>query len=444
MENSDQIQKAWVVTADMGLGHQRAAYPLAYMAENGIMTAGDTAFTDHSEVRLWKSIRALYEFVSRSRQIPVAGNMLFGMMNNMMKIPTFYPLRDLSRPVFNNHILDYFIHRGLGRGMMAKIKTKKLPFISTFYAPTLVADYYNYNMVYSVICDADLNRVWVATKPRESNVIYFAPCGRVMRRLREYGVPDDRIFITGFPLPKENIGSSQMEILKPDLLGRLRRLDPKGKFISVFGPVVEKLLGPWIPGNNGIKPINVTFAIGGAGAQVEIGQQITLSLKQGVLDGNFRVNIVVGVNREIEHKMTDYLARIGLSPNVQPGISVICEDDKFSYLKRFNELLRTTDILWTKPSELSFYSALGIPIVMAPSLGAQEVKNRKWLMDKACALPQYTPSYAAEWLRDMINDGILAEKAFNGFIKNRKLGVYKIEEVLRTGTMQRQSHPLQR
>ena len=29
--------------------------------------------------------------------------------------------------------------------------------------------------------------------------------------------------------------------------------------------------------------------------------------------------------------------------------------------------MRTTDILWTKPSELSFYCGLGIPIVMAPA-----------------------------------------------------------------------------
>ena len=235
-----------------------------------------------------------------------------------------------------------------------------------------------------------------------------------------------------------------MEILKSDFLARLRRLDPKGKFISVFGPVVEKLLGSWVPVNNGLEPVTVTFAIGGAGAQVDIGQEIALSLKQGILDGNIKLNIVTGLNRTIERYFLYYLQKIGLSSNGSNGIAVICEDDKFAYFERFNKLLRATDILWTKPSELSFYSALGIPIVMAPSLGAQEEKNRKWLMDKSCALPQYTPSYAAEWLRDMLVDGILAEKALNGFLKNRKLGVYKIEEVLKTGTMQRESHPLKR
>ena len=65
-------------------------------------------------------------------------------------------------------------------------------------------------------------------------------------------------------------------------------------------------------------------------------------------------------------------------------------------------------------------------------------------MDKGAALPQYTPLLALEWLSDMLKDGVLAEKAFSGFVKNRKLGVYKIEEVLRTGTMVRETHPLRR
>ena len=123
---------------------------------------------------------------------------------------------------------------------------------------------------------------------------------------------------------------------------------------------------------------------------------------------------------------------------------IICEDHKPDYFERFNAAMRETDILWTKPSELSFYSGLGIPIVMAPPIGSQEGKNMRWLMDKGAALPQYTPRQALEWLSDMLRDGVRAEKAFSGFIKTRKLGIYKIEEVLRTGTMVRETHPLKR
>jgi hypothetical protein len=147
------------------------------------------------------------------------------MMNSMLRIPTFYPLRDLSKPAPNNHILDYLIRRGLGKALMARLSQEHLPIIATFYAPALIADHHQYQTpIYSVICDADLNRIWVATKPGSSRIFYFAPCGRVMRRLREYGVPDERIFITGFPLPRENIGKADMGILKTDLQARLRQV----------------------------------------------------------------------------------------------------------------------------------------------------------------------------------------------------------------------------
>jgi len=428
----------------MGLGHQRAAYPLTYMAQDGIITSGDADFTDSREARLWKTIRVIYEFISRSREVPIAGPALFAVMNSVLRIPTFYPLRDLSTPAPNNHLVDYLIRRGLGRSLMQKLKTKRLPLVSTFYAPSLVADYHHYGPIYSVICDADLNRVWVATKPRESNICYFAPCGRVMRRLRQYGVPEERIFITGFPLPKENIGGPDMEILKSDLAGRLRRLDPRGKFHSVFGPVIEELLGKQALPPGSLEPVTVAFSVGGAGAQVEIGQQLAFSLKEGILDGRFRLLLIAGINRDVERSFEDHLIHIGLGPRDAKGVEIICEDARAAYFERFNRAMRSTDILWTKPSELSFYSALGIPIVMAPTIGAQEDKNQRWLMDKSCALPQYNPHQAAEWLRDMLRDGVLAEKAFNGFVKNRKLGVFKMEEVLLTGTMAWETHPLKR
>lgn len=235
-----------------------------------------------------------------------------------------------------------------------------------------------------------------------------------------------------------------MEILKADILARLHRLDPRGRFIALFRPIVENLLGPWKSDGAGNGPVTVTFAVGGAGAQVEIGQQLALSLKKGILDGRFKLKLVAGINRGVERGFTDYLQHIGLFPQNTDGIEIVCEDTEPAYFDRFNKLMRSTDILWTKPSELSFYSALGIPIVIAPNIGAQEDKNQKWLMDKSCAIPQYAPSQAAEWLGDMLNDGILAEKALNGFIKNRKLGVYKIEEVIKTGTMERQTDPLKR
>ena len=428
----------------MGLGHQRAAHALAFLAEGGILTAGHPAVTDEEEAKFWRRLRWSYEFLSRAKGVPLVGDALFGAMDALLRIPPFYPLRDLSFPSLNNYIVDHLIRQGLGRSLLARLRGHRLPMISTFYAPCLAADHTLPGAVYCIICDADLNRVWVASKAKESEIRYFAPCGRVMRRLRQYGVPDDRIFITGFALPRENIGGPGMEILKADLLRRLGRLDPRGRFVSVYGATVDELLGARPEPADAVGPVTVTFAVGGAGAQSEIGMMLVQALKPGILDGRFRLVLVAGLNRVIERAFLDGVERAGLTPELGHGVVVVREDDKTRYFDRFNTLMRETDILWTKPSELSFYSALGIPLVMAPTIGSQEDKNSRWLMDKGCALPQYTPSLALEWLGDMLKQGVLAEKALAGFVKNRKLGVFKIEEVLRTGSMARETHPLRR
>ena len=101
-----------------------------------------------------------------------------------------------------------------------------------------------------------------------------------------------------------------------------------------------------------------------------------------------------------------------------------------TYFANFNQALRTTDILWTKPSELVFYTALGLPVIIAPPLGAHEHFNAKWLVQMGTGLPQEDPRYTNEWLFDWLNKGILAEAAWEGFMEAPKLGVYNIEDVV--------------
>jgi hypothetical protein len=362
--------RAWVVAADMGFGHQRAAHSLGHLAEGGVLTAGSPETTDPDEARFWRRMIWSYTALSRVKGIPVMGGALFGVLDRMLHIPPFYPLRDLSNPSPYNHIVDHFIRKGLGRTLLERLRSNQLPMISTFYAPALIADYARLEHLYTVICDSDLNRVWVASKAKESHIRYFAPCGRAMRRLRQYGVPDDRIFITGFTLPRENIGGPGMETLKTDLLARLGRLDPQGRFSSVYGSTVSGLLGAGPEPSGGKERVTVTFAIGGAGAQVDIGLVLMRALKPGLLDGRFRLILVAGVNRMVEKGLQEFATRSGLASVLGDGLLIVREETKPAYFDRFNALMRETDILWTKPSELSFYSALGIPIVMAPPIGS--------------------------------------------------------------------------
>jgi hypothetical protein len=95
--------------------------------------------------------------------------------------------------------------------------------------------------------------------------------------------------------------------------------------------------------------------------------------------------------------------------------------------------LHTTDILWSKPSEISFYTGLGLPIIIAPPIGAHEHYNRKWLVEMGSGFPQENPEYTDEWLTDWLESGRLAEGAFEGFMEAPNLGTYNIEDVVFSG-----------
>lgn len=49
-----------------------------------------------------------------------------------------------------------------------------------------------------------------------------------------------------------------------------------------------------------------------------------------------------------------------------------------------------------------------------------------------------------QWFLDLWREGRLAESAWDGFLKARKYGTYKIQEIPETGTMVRETSPLKR
>src|SRR5262245_38878002 len=106
----------------MGFGHQRAAHGLAHLAEGGVLTAGSPEVTEPREVRFWRRLASSYAFLSRAKSIPVIGAPLFGVLDGLLEIPPFYPLRDLSHPSPNNWIVDGFIRRGLGRSLLEHVR----------------------------------------------------------------------------------------------------------------------------------------------------------------------------------------------------------------------------------------------------------------------------------------------------------------------------------
>ena len=441
-KKSYEALKTWVVSVDMGLGHQRAVAPFAPVAEGGIMTIGGAATDDAEEQKLWNRMRNGYEFLSRVKSIPLVGGPLFGLLDTIQSIPSFYPIRDLSRPNYQVKLLNYYIDKGLCRGMLKRIQEKKdLPLLTSYLAPALAAEKAGYERIYCIICDAEIARAWVAADPKTSRINYFAPCGRAVMRLKSYGVPEEKIFLTGFPFPLELLGGRKLSMLKADMAQRLFSLDPNNRFWPIHKGHVSYFLGREHLQNRTDRPFTITFAVGGAGAQKDIGYKLVSSFGEGLRGGKVRIVLVAGVRREVK----EYFEQV--KKEIAPE-SETCEilygETKEIYFDKFARAMKRTDVLWTKPSELSFYCGLGIPIVLAPLIGSQEVYNQKWLLEVQAGILQEDPQYASQWLTDLLNEGRLAESAWDGFLKARKMGVYKIIEVLKTGRLSHESSPLKR
>ncbi len=430
LKYTEPEDRCWLVSANMGYGHLRAAFPLKHLCENGMIVAGSENSSSTIERNLWKRTLWLYEFLSRAKGIPLIGKALFSFLDFFLKIPSYYPRRDLSKSTFQVKMLYSAIRKGLCKSVLDIIHEKQLPLITSFYAPAIAADINNFGKIYCIICDTDLNRVWVSHDPWESRIEYFAPTGRVAKRLKDYGVPEHRIYLTGFPLPLELLGNEELDILKHDLGQRLHYLDPFNRFWPFYQPNLIHFLGEENCKFKNDRILTITYAIGGAGAQKETGRKIALSLKDKLLAGDVRLNLVSGTRAEIHDFFLDVQEEINSA-----NIKVIFGKDFEEYYYRFNDALRTTDILWSKPSELSFYTGLGIPLIMSPTIGAQEKANKRWVREIQAGYKQENPDFTDQWLFDLLNKGRLAEAAWAGFLKARKRGTFNIEEFLKKGKM---------
>jgi hypothetical protein len=433
-------EKVWLVSANMGYGHLRAIFPLQSAAFEEIITLGDNDGSSIAEKKLWTKLLAVYTRFSRAKGIPGIGKYLFKILNKFLYIPSFYPIRNLSQSTFQVQMLSSFIRKGLCMGVLRKIREHPLPLVTSFYAPAIAADMNGFQSIYSVICDADLNRVWVSKEPWESTIQYFAPCGKAAQRLRAYGVPDDRIFLTGFPLPGELLGGRDLSTLRADLGQRLHHLDPGGRFWPLHGRNVEYILGETqcVPRRDRI--LTLTYAVGGAGAQREIGRKIAVSLRRRLRAEEIALNLVAGTSPSIREYFEEVRQEIG--QDAAQHVKIVYGETFDAYYPLFNETLRRTDILWSKPSELSFYCALGIPLIISPVIGSQEYFNRKWLLEIQAGFKQENPDYTDQWLFDFLNNGRFAEAAWAGFLKARKLGTYKILDILREGKFNEDNSPL--
>jgi RNA-binding protein YhbY len=439
--------KAYVVAVDMGYGHRRAVFPLRDIAicppylrsragrkRGNIIVANDYEKIPAEDKKIWDASRELYEKISRFKHVPIVGEIVWSVFDKFQSIPSFYPRRDLSKPNLQLREIMFLIEKKKwGKDLIDKLNRNPRPLITSFFAIAFMAEHFGYKEdIYCLICDADISRTWVSQNPKKSKIKYFAPCYRVEERLKLYGVPPDNIFLTGFPLPKENLGGPGLGVLKNDLWHRIYNLDPLKKYTSQYEQSICRHLKVKSLPKKTNHPLTLTFVVGGAGAQREIAMDILESLKAKILDRKIKVILVAGSRKDVYKDFQKMIKQSSISQEFKRNgfVEIIFKENKSEYFKKFNETLRKTDILWTKPSELCFYTALGLPIIMAPAIGSQEEFNKLWLKAIGAGISQEDPKHTDEWLFDWLNSGWLAEAAMQGYFEAFKFGTYNIEKII--------------
>ncbi len=425
-----------IAAAEMGYGHLRAARPLAERLDTELTFVDRAPFAGRAERGLWDGVRWAHAWSSRGSELPVVGPTVRRMLDSVTMIPPLHPYRDLAGPSLATRALDGLIHRGFGQGMAEHLRSTGAPLVTTFYAPAIVADRQGIANVFCVVTDADINRVWAPLDARESNIRYLAPSQRVVRRLRAFGVPRSSIAFTGFPLPHALVGGDDLSALRRNLGPRLVRLDPKKRFRASCHHELAHFFAELGQDHEGEPPL-LTFAVGGAGAQSGLVDAFLPSLRPLLLAGRIRLALVAGTHFEVAARFRRALRKAGLDACIGEGVDIVSADTLEHYFDRFDALMAETDILWTKPSELTFYAALGIPLLLTAPVGVHERFNRRFAREEGVGLKQRDPRHIGDRLSELLADGTLAAAAWSGFLRLPKFGTYRILEELGGGAPSR-------
>jgi hypothetical protein len=421
-----------VVAIDMGYGHLRPAYAVAEALGTDVLQVDQAPLARDEDQRLWAYVRQYYENLSRASQWPVFGLPLRTLLAQVTGIRDLYSERDQSRPNVAAKVLDRVIKKGLGSTLVEYLDRRDATLVTTFFMPAIAADRLGYDKIFCIVTDSDIHRVWAPMDPGNTRINYLVPSQRTRRRLRAYGVPESRIRVTGFPLPHRLVGGTELRDLKQNLGRRLVRLDPSGNFRKDLKHAISHFLGP-LPDLAGRDTVPVlTFAVGGAGAQVGLADRFLPGLRSLLDERRLELVLVAGIRTEVAEQLRECVRRAGLARQLEAGgsIRIVYEADFPTYLDTFNDVLAQTDVLWTKPSEMTFFAGLGLPLVFSEPVGTHEQYNRRWAREEGAGLKQRDPRFAGEWLKDWLKDGTLAAAAWNGFTRMPSHGLYQILDAL--------------
>ncbi len=403
-------KRLMVVAIEMGYGHMRAGAALADALDVPLLACDKPPLSDAVDEKCWRRWRWFYEWLTRTSAKRL-GAPLRPVVRNMTAIAPLDADVDHTKASWPVRRLARFIRKkDLGRRLVQTLREERQPLLATYFAPAVAADMAGLERIYLVVTDSDIHRIWAPCDAAGTRITFLVPSERARARLCSYGVPAQAIEVTGFPLPDALVGGPQAHALRRNLAARLVRVDPERCFLDAQAEAVNKELGVLPDAERG-GPLTVAFAVGGAGTQAGLATRFLPGLREALHSGRLRLALVAGVRREVERAFLRAIKSAG----VNAGVEVLCRDTRAEYFEAFNALLTSTDVLWTKPSEMSFFAALGLPILLAPPVGQHEVHNARWLLENGAALELTDLRDAAARLDAWRSDGTLARAAWAGF-----------------------------
>jgi hypothetical protein len=425
-----------VAAVEMGYGHLRAATAVAEALGTAVARVDDDPWALPAERWLWRLSRHAYELVSRHAARGSSTSTFAAALDWLTQIPE---VPASARADLFVHAIGRMVDRGLGRELVERLADPDRPLVTTFFTPAIAAAQHGHRATFCVVTDTEVSRAWVAREPGRHPIHYLLPGRRGVARLRGYGVPSAHLEQTGFPLPPSLL-SEDLGAARHNLARRLVNLDPTGRFRRQQ-PETEQRLGDL---GASPQPLHLAFAVGGAGAQAALVDELLPALRPRLLAGSLRLTLIAGIRPEIAARFRRALARHQL-PEVAPaagaslappqgGVAILAASDLGGYFAAFARLLEDTDLLWSKPSELAFFAALGLPLVLTEPLGVHESFNRRALLEVGAALAAPRLPELARRLDHGLATGELAAAAWAGFTHLPRRGVYRIRDrVLATG-----------
>jgi len=427
MADSSALSRPVVAACANERAEMAAARALADHLGTDVLTIGTESWSDPAEVGLWHQARELDERARNGGRFPWARTIgaLLGLPGPLAPLQ---PGIDLSAPDRASRRLDSLVAAGLARGFAGRLRRGGPPLVTT-HAPLAVAvERTSTARVFCVVTDNDLPRHWAPLMASKSNLQYLVPSRRAFDRLCAYGVMRGNVHYTGIPLHPRLLGDAELPVTKANLAARLLRLDPGRAFLDLHEDAIARRLGP-LPGPAAVMPPLVTVVVDGAGARRRQALRTARELLPQVDSGRLRLAILSDCRSSTAEAVELELHRPDSGALARLGVRVATLDYTGDGRGGMFDLLGESDVLWTRPSELVFLAALGLPLLITACDGPYETATRRWAVHRGAA-KTWTGDLGGEQIARWLADGTLAESAWAGFRKLPKRGLFRIEELV--------------